>query len=308
MQSIIIDRRARRFSWVIAIVLSFCCYQIASGDLLQTFRSEYPAAAAKLEEAYSHVRLLAKGTGTDSSGKWIMNSDIEILRENNLVRWTLTTTKSALPAVPAGSISVMGGDQKLFFEMFKTPTDTAWKFYWHGPMPDFDSTVRRDFLALYAPFCIQGKTVTEYLNQHGLRIVSATMAKLDGHDVVEVTTEQTMPPLRTPYGTMEDCGVFRTRLYFIPGSWALAGWTRFSGDKMPKNEQTVWQQRADYQPNTDPPKLSHIKAWEEFNSDVWKDNPKLLAFKFSERAETVISLKFGPVPVSEFTPAAAGAN
>ena len=86
----------------------------------------------------------------------------------------------------------------------------------------------------------------------------------------------------------------------------MAGWTRFSGEKLPREEQIVWQQRAIYEKDTSPPKLSRIKYWQEMNSVVWKDVPEALAFKCSSREDTEISVTFGAIPEAEFKPSAVG--
>jgi hypothetical protein len=248
--------------------------QVGFADLLSEFSQEYPAAAARLEEAYRHARVLAKETRTNSKGGALWTEAVEFLREGDRIRGKQTVLESASPRCPKGAIRIFGGGEADFFDVSKLPTQSEFQINSFGPCEDFRQLSHVTCKPLFAAYCFYDTRIVDCLAQDGLRVVSATMTKLDGEDVVDVTVEVVIP----------DMGTFRDHFFFMPRTWALAGWT------IPG--QPVSQGRITYEPDTIPPKIRKV--------DVWFDGETPDQKKYRWLSE-VSSVEFGPIPAEEFT-------
>jgi RNA polymerase sigma factor (sigma-70 family) len=263
-------------------------------DLLQRFQTEYPDAAAKLEEAYSHARIDATEKRTENY-ELLWTEQIEFLREGKAIRRARHVLQSTKPDWPVGSFGASGGDGALWFDIYKTPKDKDFKFSSFGPNPDLATTANINLLPLYAAYSAMEMKLTDYLKRPDMIGISAAATKFDGKDLVEVDTEEA-PSSRVG----RDMGIVRARFYLLPHSWALAGWTVFSPDKSPKNRQMTFQERVEYQPDSDPPKMTHIHYWIEIPS---RNNAIS-----SGREDEISKIEFGRIPLGEFQATAVGAT
>lgn len=252
----------------------------ASADLLSEFFAEYPAAAARLEEAYRHVRVVGKETRTNSAGSFVWTENVEFLREGDRVRGKQTVVESAEAEWPAGSLRVFGGGNADFFKATRLPTQPQLHLDSFGPAADFERRVHLTCQPLFAAYCFRDARLVDYLAKDGRRAVSATMTKLDGEEVVEVTMEVIVPKT----------GAIRDHFFFVPHTWALAGWT------VPVQPSTC-QGRITYEPNSNPPKIRKVDTWFEGKTADVKNYRWL---------SEVSSVEFGPIPAEEFTPEGAG--
>jgi hypothetical protein len=264
--------------WVCIVVVCFA--PVALADLLSEFSDKYPAAARRLGDAYSHARILAKETRTDSTGALIWVENVEFLREGDRVRARQTVVESTDPKWPAGAIRIFGGRAADFFDASKLPTEAQFHLDSFGPSANFDMRTHLSCQPLFAAYCFRYTRLVDYLEMDGRHAVSAILTKLDGQEVVEVTTEV----------TISDKHTFRDHFFFLPRTWALAGWS------VPF-QPSASEGRITYQPNTDPPKILKVDTWFAGKTPDAKNYRWL---------SEVSSVEFGRIPATQFTPQGAG--
>jgi RNA polymerase sigma factor (sigma-70 family) len=262
-----------------------------SPKLIQDFQANYPAAAANLEEAYSHVRILARESRTNAqTGQPIDALDDEFLRDGNSVRGEQTVLDATNLGFPAGSFKAFGGDSANFFHVFKIAGQSKLNLDWSGPKTDFEMYVHTACLPLYAPYCVLNTRLTDYLKLYDRHVVSAASSTLDGADVIEIVVEATVNAKK-----------YHDHFYFLPDSWALGGWTLELND--PTTGQSFLQARITYQPGSRPPTQPPIvKTVQRWMDGIAPDTAKKLNLKQVE----VDSVQFGTIPAAEFTLGAMG--
>ena len=168
-----------------------------NADLIKIFQSEYPAAAARLEAAYEHVRLDGKLTRSDNKGKIISTDHVEILRDGRFAIRSEITLESFKPGLAVGTRFAGGGESEKSFEVFKNPNQANFTIASFGQKKseDFDRKALLNCYPAYAPyrFSFDVTPIWDYVNQKFQRLLKAQPAKLDGVDVVEVVLEKTIP-------------------------------------------------------------------------------------------------------------------
>jgi RNA polymerase sigma factor (sigma-70 family) len=259
-----------------------------SSELIREFQTEYPAAEAKLEEAYSHVQIVDRETRFDTSqSKTPTIDNMEILREGNSIRGERTRVDSAQANFPPGSLWVGWGDKQKYSVATKIFGHANFTVTSSGPEPNLEDDVRFRYLPLSAPFCIQLRPVPDYLKDWDRKLLWARHTKLDGTDAIEILVQATVAANK-----------FRDHLFFQPHTWALLGWTlQFNHEKV---RNAIKQARITYEPDSTAPKVKTVQNWyaEDLATDV----------KTQFRSVDVISVEFGAIPAEEFTPAAVGVD
>jgi hypothetical protein len=259
-------------------------------DIATRFHSEYPGAAARLEEAYSHVRILSSETRHDNDGKFLWTMTAEFLREGDAVRGVKTVSRSASPDVANGAVSAQGGTGAKSFDLFKTSNSVPFVFHQFGPVAEFDEDVRMKYPPLFAPFCALEIRVADFIRKPNVKLASASATRLGTQEVVEALVDELTP----------DQGVKRHRFMFQPTTWALAGWRiALNGDKRSAEAQQVALHGVvTYEPAGNPPKVKTVENWGSFPS-----KPRV---KVDRRRYDVSRVEFGPLDKELFTLAAFG--
>lgn len=263
---------------------------IVRGGPLETFQSEYPPAAVRLEEFYSHVKILSTETLHDNDGGFSKSFKSECLREGGLVRGVKVVIRSASPQVVVGSTSVFGGARDSYFDLYRKSDAAPFVFNSFGPKPDFDGKVRMSCPAVFAPYCALDLRIADYIREPNVKVASASTAILDGRRVVDVLTEETTPGQ----------GVKRHHFFFDPNSWALAGWRiALAGDRRPPQAQlAALHGRVTYETGQGPPRVKEVETWGDYPS-----NP---GTRSQYHRTDVTSVEFGPVDKKQFTLGALG--
>lgn len=146
-------------------------------DLLQKFMDEYPAAADRLDAAYSQVRITATQTANDDQGRFLYKAKTEFLRQDSAVRAVRTYLESSNARMPAGSVFASGGDASTYFEMDKMPGDAAFRFLWYGKKSDYISAIHMECLPLFGAYCVMDESMADYIKREGLSVISASPAR-----------------------------------------------------------------------------------------------------------------------------------
>ncbi len=260
---------------VIACVACLSAIRAATAGPIEDFQSQYPVAAAKLEEAYSHVtietkrtRIIAPRAPGEPHRTWV--EEINFYRDESNAVCTRKVLQSDDPEWPAGTIAYRGGNAALCFDAYKKPTDAEFLFTDYGRDPPFDQMARLQFSMLYAPFCLDGTQLTAIFPQQ-LKIAAVNSVIWDSTDSIEVVAQ------------FQADGKTRTNhFYFQPGTYAFLGW---------KPDWADTGERIRYEPGTSPPRISHLEKWNaiegERNRTGWTFD--------------VTKLTFGPIAKDKFT-------
>jgi hypothetical protein len=297
-------RAPRRILIALLALGASAAARASAADLRQKFLAEYPAAVARLEEAYSHIRMdgrwsyslnnVAADTGSGST---------EYLREGQIYRMTMTTPPSKENGLQEPFLFVMIGNWN------KNRVMTKRNGKWNGPFDrngdSRNSTGQhpRDRMMqqpIYVPTCADAVRVLDYVQKLGTSVTAAMATKLGGVEVVEVDASD-----------QATAGPNFYKFFFLPASWALAGW---DGDlavapakvalpagnapatPVPTRIQT--HGRATYDAGAHPPRLKTVEHWTETPAP---GNAKAERFRYD-----VESIEFGPIPKEEFSPAVYG--
>jgi hypothetical protein len=276
--------------WVPVALANILSQNFALCDSISDFQAEYSQGAQRLEQDYSHLRLSSDETRNDGDGKFFWEMRADFLREGSLIRATLTRVRSGDPEYPIGTVSSFGGTAAKFFSFYEDPGDTAARFEWYGPKPNFDANVRLSCMPLYAPFCALDLRLSDFFKRQDVRIASVGETLFDGEKVVEAVTEES-----TPHG-----GIRRRHFFFRPHSWALAGWEMArDGDKVPGAATNLLKGRILYKENTDPLELVSVETWAQRPNQAAGTKPGRRFFEIK-------SIQFGPLPEDLFSPEALG--
>lgn len=297
----------RRWIGSAALALSIAVFcRAAPAGVLETFRSDYPAAAARLEEAYSHVKVTGTRTRIDQMGQFASTTHVLLMREGSAFRADTTVLKLSAPDAPTGGVSSSGGTSELCYRMYKAPKATDFAFSWFGPKEDFEGEMRPKLAPLFAPYSLPAIRMVDFLKDDSVKVVSAENAQLDGRPAIKVITHMTLKPGTAPPPGLadlprpEDAGVWKREFFFDPQTWALLAWTLHPGDKLAPSTGLlhVFQGRIAYVPDSVPPRVKSCESWMEFPGHNIRTN--------GDKVE-VETMVFGPIPKSEFTATAAGA-
>jgi len=274
----------------IVVVWTIAALPVASrAALLDMFRAEYPDAAARLNAAYSHVSIRTTEKRWNENGNFLWSESSEYLREGDLVRHVQTILRSNYADMPDGTVRSIGGSTEKFFNIRKRPGQNQFVFTDFGPKSrdDFAFKVETECVPLFAPCYGDGADIAEFVHKPNVKLVSARAMTLDGADVVEIVADSpSLEGLHVP-----------VHLYFLPRSWAFAGWTATVGTiQTERDPHQVIELRIAYT-GGDPLKLKSIHRWGAMTGDPQRR---------SERIISVDSIQFEPIPKREFTLAALG--
>lgn len=275
----------RRFSLAIGLVTLPLCGP-ARADLLEEFRTEYPAAASRVEAAYSHVRMLTKETSRNEAGKVTLVTENEYLHDGNLIRGVVEVLQSVDAATPVGIVKAFGGSASEYFEVAKKNQSSQFMIESFRSTSNFDLITRNLCRPVFSPYCIFEMRIVDYLQKPEVKVLSATNAQFDGKPVINVLTAW-KPSAEPP---------MHYRFYFEPRTWTLLGWTGHAHPEDPK--ASFIQYRLNYEAATEPVKLSQLESWGEY--------PSRPGVKVGSTLYEIKSVKFGAIPEEEFTLAALG--
>ena len=132
--------------------------QTASQDLLRKFQTEYPTAAAKLEEAYSHVKIDTTEELT-ADGKLLWTERLELWREAKAIRVKRNVLQSTDLRWPVGSFGSLGTDGTTCFDVYRLPDDKDFTFTQFGPDRDFEMRVHAICSPVFGAYCISGRRI-----------------------------------------------------------------------------------------------------------------------------------------------------
>ena len=292
--------KASRYTGKNVRILALACFVVLAGvprysrceDLSAAFKAEYSDAAAKLNSLYSHVTIDTKHEETHE-GKVVAKTQVEFLREGTLVRSKTSVIQSTDADYPAGTVTAFGGDNAMFFNVVRLPGAHDYTFNWFGPDPKAEQANTAVCLPLFASYCFQGQSVSQYLKNPNVSLVAVTDSKLDGKAAVEVETAESTVPGKTRFG---DMGTFRTHFFFFRENWTLIGVTAYPGDKLPKETGAIAQLRVFYEAGDHPTNIKSVDSWIE---PFAFGRTRYMGDKYE-----VTKLTFGAIPKDEFKPAA----
>jgi hypothetical protein len=259
---------------------------LARADELDRFKAEYPAAAAKLEQAYGHATILGTETASDGRGDFRMMTNCELLHEGDLVRGKQTVVRSAIPTFPPGTVSVSGGSGERSFEIFKVGPSGPFRFLFFGKAKDEGTYNPWTYAPLFCPYMVLTDRVTDFLGRSNVTLVSAVQTSWDGRPAIEIIAQLTKPN-RAP---------FMYHFLFEPKTWALVGWVFPLTWTVPP---AAWKADITYEPGSDPPRVKSLDKWVE------GPDPQL---KLSREHWEISGFKFGPIDPKEFDISAFGLN
>jgi hypothetical protein len=285
----------RRSVALVTIILLFCCVEVQAvqADLIANFQDEYPAAAARVEEAYGHATILTTETYRDPDGSITLVTENEYLREEEFVRIVTEVVQSTNPEAPVGTITASGGSAESYFKAGKDANASEFVIHLLKPTANFDLIFRDNARPVFAPYCIFNLRIIDYLNYPGVRILSATKMNLDGREAIAILTEWRFQEPDSPPD------LIHYRFYFQPDTWALLGFTLYTEPQDPG--ASVDQHRLSYEPGSDPSRLATLEIWAEspLNPDEGRSKQGGMFYKIK-------SIEFGEIPKEEFTLAALG--
>jgi hypothetical protein len=257
---------------------------LARADELDQFRAEYPAAAARLEQAYSHATILGSETANDGRGDFRVTTNCELLREGDLVRGKATAVRSANPIFPPGAIMASGGSGDQTFVIMKDSPAGAFRFLFFGTPKDNGAYNRSTYTPLFCPYFLLSDRVTDFISRSNVTLVSAVETSWDGQPAIEVIAHLSKP----------DHAPFIHHFYFQPKTWALVGWVFPLTWTVPPAAFNV---HVTYEPGSDPPKVKSLDKWLE------GPDPKR---KLQGEHWEISDFKFGPIDPKEFDISAFG--
>jgi hypothetical protein len=247
----------------------------------ESFLSEYPAAALKLQNAYSHVRMHGTYTKLDDQGIVIWTKHFEFLREDKFARAEMTTLASTRTEWPPGSIQAIGGNREKYFELTKLQGEATYSLKSIGAKSNFDEHMQTNCFPAYVAFSIGVVSIDDILNHKNAHLVSAEIANLGSIKVIEVAIQS----------KGSDSSPIIHRLSFLPGSWALVdAKTTFS---LPNGQvRLIGRQTVSYIPGSDPPKVARV--------DEWIEVPMKQGVKLGQRIYDITQVEFASIPPDQF--------
>lgn len=269
--------RRRLLAIALAIIASVCfpCWNVRA-DPIDDFRAQYPAAEARLRQAYSQVQMTGRHLRYARPGVVAGNVSIEDYRQGDSILEVATTVLEAGSSTLPGTVSVFGGNAGDWFNLLKKPNTSKYRLVSQRPNKLLEKNLPISMPGLVSTYCTAtGGPVLHYLTDPQSQIVSAAPIQLDGRDLIEVVIEQRLRGSK-----------LERHLYFESQSWALGGWTEDLG-------KYISQGRVEYDPNSDPPKIHTIYEWIEL--------PRRPEVKTSENEWDFSSVNFGPQSAAKFT-------
>jgi hypothetical protein len=268
--------------------LVLCCSLTAfsvQADLLRDFLDQFPPASARVQEAYSHVRMKVHELYRDERGGTRGVYEGEYLCEGEKVRGIVKTIQTSEASDSVGNVKAFGGSSEQFFEARRSAGSRRFTMESLGFAPmSYDRDNRDRCRPMFGVYCLFDTRVVDYLKIPEVKVLSAEKISLDGHEAVKITTSWAASP-GTP---------MRYLLYFAPDTWAFMGWTIYGYPDDPAASHSEW--RLTYEPGSNPPRLVRM--------DGWGDNPAFPGIRRGGVTYDVESLQFGPIPAAEFTFAA----
>jgi hypothetical protein len=271
--------------------MAFYSTGVSRGDaaLAAKFLADYPGASASLRSRYSHIRITTNETRW-KGGRLLWIAHCEYLRDSDLIRKVSTITKSNVAASPVGLKLASGGSADQYFSVAKRPDQSSFVFRAFGPKQpdDFIADAATECIPLFATSYGDAVNISQYVTLPNVKIVSAEPVILDGNSVIEIQTS-----------AVASESVQHVRLYFLPGSWAFAGWSwpLALTSKRPVGSVPSMELRVRYA-QQDPLHLESITKW--FNRPL--QNPP----EQMDIAISVESIEFKDIPKNKFTLAALG--
>lgn len=256
--------------------LYWCPHSSARADAIENFRAQYPAAEARLRQAYSQVQLTGRHLRYARPGVVAGNVLIQDSRQGDAILEVATTVLEAGSSTLPGTVSVFGGNAGDWFNLLKKPNTSKYRLVSQRPNKLLEKNLPISMPGLVSAYCTAtGGPVLHYLSDPQSQIISVAPFQLDGRDLIEVVIEQRLRGSK-----------FQRHLYFEPQSWALGGWTEDLG-------KYIAQGRVEYEPASDPPRIRAIYEWIEL--------PRRPEVKNSENEWDFTSVTFGPQPAARFT-------
>jgi hypothetical protein len=263
---------------------------LVKADAIGEFRAQYAAASTRLDNAYSHVKIVDTETMTDKKGAllWVFRG--EYLRESELCRSFQTIMQSNVSGVSPGFERVFGGGAQKSFDIFKNADRKHFTFKDFGAPTriEFTSNARDRCLPLFVTTCFDEMSVKDYIVSSNTHILSADKIEFNDTEVIDVVIDQT------------GSGVSRanSHYYFLPVSFALAGVTcpvLLKNESADAPHESV-ELRVSYEKN-DALKMRQIDRWTGVPNSTVRAN---------EHKYEIKSTEFGPIPADQFTLAALG--
>jgi hypothetical protein len=261
------------------------------GDAMALIIKEYPAAAKKLDDAYSHVRAIGKITGLDAENNNTgMVTIFDQARKADAVRSLITVVKSPradMDRSPQGLRLVEGGTADLYFEANKYPDDANYKFFWYGPRPDFVSNNHSTMPELYAVTCLDNTPVAAIVTGSSITSKSASFGTFEGKKVVTIKyAGKNKDPGQSQWHSE---GTIR----LVEPSMAILTWRSVIWDVTsrvaPEDQGLTFNLRVEYSQLDPVPKVSKVERW---RSKAGK--------KLDHTIIEVKELDFGDLPDAEF--------
>ncbi len=298
-------RALRRFSALVAVGMimgwkgAAVAQTTAPLDLISMFRKEYPAAAAKHEKAYSHVRMAGTLTRTPDTTPIHQKDQIRLMREGESFGAYRTVLESMEGRWPQRAIGVYVSTPEAYFEAIRLPSEDHFKVTSDPPGPHGDSPARDP--AFFAAYCIEGQRVADFLTRGDIQLTTAAMPRVTGEQVIKVTfvqydrdssqkKDQAIPTGRGPMPVFRGSEVDGYVGTFRQSDWELLEWVSPSN---PRHVGTAYHGKITYQPNTTPPKITRIEYWEQ-SLQYHGLSTNNLTYQISD-------VEFGPVPAKDFS-------
>jgi hypothetical protein len=268
-----------------ALVLLVAAAHLYADDLLDRFRKEYPAAAQKLEEAYSHSRAVGIYMRRGSGGALLYREVFDEGRRESAVLDISTYLQSNLPRISRGCAVASGGTAQKYFDISRPPGRLVYTIDDFGPDANFDVDSRINFAPLFAAYCAEVYRVADLLADPQATLKSAKTTTRGTEDVVEVEFRK----------THSDGLVAEGSISFLQPSWAVASWdiSYIPADK--PEDKTSQGGTVEYGEMTPIPKVSKVIRFE--NSPTGPTN---------QVSWDVSNLQFVDIPEGQFELSAFG--
>jgi glycosyl transferase family 87 len=277
---------ALRCAPAIFFCVVFFTANACKADLLDQFRDEYPAAANKLNAAYSQVNIQTTETVFDDGGNVKWQFHCEYLREGGHFRKSQTFVSADTSVPTYSAVRVLGGSSEKYFDIQKAGDEQKFRVTAFGSIEEEEFLKRSttNCVPLYGCCYADAVGVRGFVTDPAVSLVSAKTVFLDGVSVADIVADVNFAG--EPHN--------QVHFYFLPGSWALAGfsWPVLSGSMSPNSPHQSIEQRIEYQGN-DPPQIKSIDRWETTIGE-----PEIRA---GESKISVDSIKFGPIGEEKFT-------
>jgi hypothetical protein len=260
------------------------------GDAIALFVKEYPAAAQKLDDVYSHARAVGKTTVMDGKNNIGQVEIFDDARKAGAVRSLCTVVKAAEASVdrcPPGLLAVSGGTADRYFQVTKSPGDAKYEFSWFGPRPDFVLNNRLTMPELFAATCLDGTPVADVLTGNDVTSKSASFDTFEGKKVLTIKYEgKDKDPAKSQWHSE---GTIR----LVEPGWAILTWRSVIWDATsrvaPEDQGLTFELQVEYSQLEPEPKVSRVERWRS------KSGKKL-----DHSIIEVKELDFGDLPDAEF--------